>query len=120
MMKNVFQACCDLQGFNLTSSMKRDHLFDLIYAYGLNDTVGLGFYKAKTKFGANYCGFSFRTVDKINGDVRIFSSRAIMITWTSSPLNEFNKKVNLKSIESFHTWVKNKSNELNSLVKNVA
>jgi len=107
-----FQSCYDLEGFNLTSSMKRDYLFDIICAYGFNDTVGAGFYKAKTKFGANYCGFSFRTVDLINGDVRIFSSRAIMITWTSSILKEYNKKINLKSLQSFHEWVKNKRKEL--------
>lgn len=111
-MKNNFQACFDLEGFTLTSSMKRDHLFDLMCAYGMNDTIGAGFYKAKTKFGANYCGFSFRTPDKINGDVRIFSSRAIMVTWTAVPLSEYNKKINLKGIQSFHGWVKNKSTEL--------
>jgi len=114
-MENKFHACGDLEGFSFTSSMKRDHLFDLMYSYGLNDTVGAGFYKAKTKHGANYCGFSFRTVNKINGDVRIFSSRAIMITWTSTPLNEYCKKINVKSISSFHEWTKNKGIELKLL-----
>ena len=111
-MKNNFQACFDLEGFTLTSSMKRDYLFDLIFSYGFNDSVGAGFYKAKTKFGANYCGFSFRTPDKINGDVRIFSSKAIMVTWTAVPLKEYNKKINLKGVQYFHEWVKNKNEEL--------
>jgi len=107
-----FQACFDLEGFTLNSSMKRDHLFDLISAYGLNDSVGAGFYKAKTKYGANYCGFGFRTPEVINGDVRIFSSKAIMITWSSMRLKEYSKKINLKSIKSFHEWTKNKSKEI--------
>lgn len=92
--------------------MKRDHLFDLISAYGLNESGGAGFYKAKTKHGANYCGFGFRTPDMINGDVRVFSSKAIMVTWSSVHLKEFSKKVNLKSIKAFRDWTKNKSKEL--------
>lgn len=88
-------------------------MFDLISAYGLNNEGGAGFYKAKTKHGANYCGFAFRTAGSINGDVRIFASKAIMITWTSVPLNEFSKKVNLKSLAALKNWAKDKSEQLN-------
>lgn len=110
--KKDFYSSSDVAKLSLDSEMKRDYLYDTVTSFGLNGTGGAGWYIAKTKKGSSYMGFSFRTAGQINGDVRVFSSKSIMLTWSSLPLNEFQKKLNIKSVNAFYSWAKNKSSQL--------